>query len=442
MAKGKHKGKKKNSQKIQSVNKNVTNASKKQYVKQQSKNSAKKSNASKKATASNSYSPRKFKLQVMDVITIIFTAIIIGIMIVVVYNQFAESSGSGNKGGNNSALNSSAPSASATATAAPATAKPLSDIGNIYGNITNEASVVTINEREYFISDDDEGISHIYVKVGNTTKEIIEANASSLNVVEDTITYFDQKDVTGYYIFYINGDGDICYIKEGPVGTQLDSKEELKETVLLEGNYKSIDVSAEYVYHIDKDGVIGKTNIHDKKTTILSYDRAYSDFVFFFGKIYAKGLDDGFIYTLSNEVTTTSTSASNKETEFISVDCDSFVLDNSETSASDWIYVVSDNKLSRYSINSSNSKETLLEKDIDCINVYKDNIYYISNGRLYKTTPMDCTLGNEPIRICKTASEIINVGTNAIYLLDEDNKLCKITYDTNTKEYSEPIEMI
>lgn len=418
MAKGKYKNKSndKNKQQVQQ---------KKQYLKEKVNNS--KNN---NRTANPAKSTKKISLQPIDIVTIIFTAVIIGLMIFVVYDQFSQSNDSGSNSNISTTApdNSSAPSATATATATP---KPtLSDIGNIYGNITNDSKVAVIDEREYFISCDSEGKSHIYVNVDDKVKDLIQTNASSLSVVTDYLSYTGQKDVTSYYVFYINEDGNICYVKDEPVGNGITEITNAKEQVFLEGNYSSIDVSGEYVYHLDASGKIEQTSILDKKTTAISSEKEYSDFVLYYGAIYAKCIDDNNIYSISLK------DSSKKETKLISSPCENFVLDNN------WIYVVDDDGISRYSISGSDLKETILSKSkITALNVYSDSIFYIRKDKLYTCSAESLILGEDPTKICDTESATINVSSDAIYLNEKDNKLYKSSYDKKSKSYTTPAEM-
>ena len=419
MAKGKYKNKSnKNNNKQQAQQK-------KQYLKEKANNSKNNNRA-----AAPAKSTKKISLQPIDIVTIIFTAVIIGLMIFVVYDQFADSNNSGNNQSISTAApdNSSTPSATAAATATP---KPtLSDIGNIYGNITNDSKVAVIDEREYFISCDNDGKSHIYVNVDNKVKDLIQTDASSLSVVTDYLSYTDQKDVSSYYVFYINADGNICYVKDEPVGTGITETTNAKEQVFLEGNYSSIDVSGEYVYHLDSAGKIEQTSILDKKTTAISSEKDYSDFVLYYGAIYAKCIDDNNIYSISLK------DSSKKETKLISTPCENFVLDNN------WIYVFDDEGISRYSISGSDLKETVLSKSkITALNVYSDSIFYIRKDKLYTCSAKSLLLGENPTEICETESETINVSSNAIYLTEKDNMLFKSSYDKESKTYTTPAEM-
>ena len=383
---------------------------------------------------------KKYKLHTMDIITIIFTVIIVGIMAFVLYNQFAgKNDGDPSKG-----------TSPASTTPAPATATPkptLSDIGNVYGNITNDANAVTVNKREYFTSTDSAGDMHIYVKAGDVTTDLIKANAKSLNVVTDYISYAGQSDVSAYYVFYINSDGKICSVYDGPLGgTGMEQKSNLEEKVFADGKYQSIIVSGEYLYYLNENGEIGKISIADKVDTKLSSEHTYKSFTVYYGVIYAIGQQDNLLYTLPSNPADTSASASptasatpaasptaeadtSKEKVLINSICKNFVIDN------DWIYIINDSGIARYLLDGS-GKDTLTAQKADAINVYKDTIFYITNGEIYKAAAEDLLL-NKPVKIGTAYSGGINVGANAVYIKNNEGKLLKSTLDTKTSTYSE-----
>lgn len=380
---------------------------------------------------------KRYKLQVMDIITIVFTAIILGIMGFVLYEQLSD----GDAGQNPNAVQTAVP------TAAPTKEPTLSDIGNIYGNITNDANVVVIDSREYFISADDNGDKHIYVTVDNVTTDLFKGEVSSLNVITDYITYNDQKDVDAYYVFYINQAGNVCYLYDGPVGDELEQKASLTENIFLNGSYSSIDVSGEYVYHLDSNGNIGKTSILDKKTINLSADRAYQSFVLYYGEIFAQGKDDGFIYVMPSAPETEDESAATatptaeatptvNEVLLINEPVKDYVLD------SDWIYTISDKGVVRYVTDGLNNKDTLSSTtNATAINAYNDAIFFIADNHLYTCTAKLFLMDNILDLGEVTSSEGINVSGSSIYLVNDKGKLCKSSYNSESKTYTEFKEM-
>ena len=421
-----------------------------------------KSDANSKAVSKKS-KKKKYKLQVMDIITIIFTAVILGVMGYVLYSQFA---GDGDSSGNT--VNNGVPTASAaasnnTATPAPTAAPVLSDIGNNYGNISNNAAEALIDGREYFISADSDGNTHIYMTDGENTRDLIKTAASSLNVVNDYITYADQKDVkAAYYVFYIDGDGKICYVTDGPITKDAEVSVPLESKVFLDGKYSVINVSGEFLYYLNGDGHIGKVSILDKTDTVLGSERAYSNFCLYYGVIYARGADDGFIYQMpSNPKTNSSdkpsstasataspTPSSSKDGDDNKTDesnekllagnaCTAFAIDN------DWIYTVGDNGIVRYLV-ISGAKDTLADIKADAINVRNGVIYYTSGGTLY-------TAANaEQLLTSGAGTSIASVGggngeygrgicaqTNTVYVTDENGVLMKSVYDKESKTYGE-----
>ena len=374
---------------------------------------------------------KKYKLQVMDVITISFTAIIVGIMGFVVYNHFSEKA-------NNPPTATQAP-----VTAAPTKEPTLSDIGNIYGNITNDANVVVIDDREYFISADDNGDKNIYVTANNVTTSLIKAEASSLNVVTDYISFAGQLNTKGYYVFYINENGNICYVVDGPVGKDHEQKSALTEVVFLSGSYSSINVSGEFLYHLNSEGVIGKTSIIKKTTQDLTSERAYKNFVLHFGQIYAQGKDDGFIYSipsvLQEKATTSATATATATGEQEESNEKLIVSDSIEAYALDdnWIYTVGKNGIVRYLSDGLNKKDTLSKEKANKINVYNNAIFYIIGNHLY-TSSFESLLLDSVIDIGEVSSLAgINLSKSAVYLVNENGKLCKSTYNSEMKTYNE-----
>jgi|GEM_PF-1985536 hypothetical protein len=384
---------------------------------------------------------KKYKLQAMDIVTIIFTAIIVGIMAYVLYNQFA---GDNNDDGGSASM----PTATNSAAAPTATAKPvLSDIGNIYGNITNDANIVVIDKREYFISTDANGAKHIFVTADENTKDIIQTDASSLNVVTDYISDTDQSNGNAYYVFYINGDGKICYVHDTS-----SSESGLQEQIFLDGKYQTIDVSGEYVYYLDINGQIGKANIDSKETTILSSERAYKNFVLYYGVIYALGKADNFIYSMPSNPSSDSSSTAaptsssspaptsgteedaSKENVLISEACRNFVVD------SDWIYVLNDGGIARYLVDGS-GKDTLSALQADALNVYKGEIFYSYNDELYTASAETLLLGNATKISATFGKNNINISGTAVYLQNEAGKLLKSAYDSKNSTYGEFKEM-
>lgn len=391
-------------------------------------------------TSSKKKKKKKYKLQAMDIVTIVFTAIIVGVMAYVLYNQFA--------GDNNDGRDSSTPTATNSAAAPTATAKPvLSDIGNIYGNITNDANVAVIDKREYFISTDANGAKHIFVTADENTKDIIQTDASSLNVVTDYITNADQSNEKAYYVFYINGDGKICYVHDTS-----SSESTLKEQIFLDGKYQTIDVSGEYVYYLDENGQIGKANIASKETTILGSERAYKNFVLYYGVIYALGETDNLLYSMpsnpssnsdSTAAPTVSTSPTptsgteeevGKEKVLIREACRNFVVDG------DWIYLLNDGGIARYPVDGS-GKDTLSALQADGLNVYKGEIFYLYNGELYTASAEALLLGNATKIGAAFGKNNITISGTAVYLQNEAGKLLKSTYDSKNSTYGEFKEM-
>ena len=392
---------------------------------------------------------KKYKLQVMDVITIVFTAAILGIMGYVLYDHIAE---------NSSDPGNSSKATVSNSTPAPTKEPTLTDVGNIYGNITNDANVVINDGREYFISVDDNGDKHIYVTVDNVTTDLIKTEASCLNVITDYVTHADVATTEPYFVFYINGDGKICYFYDYPGSDGAVSESLRTENIFLDGSYKVIDVSGEYVYHLNSDGVVAKTSIISKTTETLSSERKYKSFVLYFGTIYAEA-EDGNIYRMNSVIesadasstasavptatatataTTTATATASpapKEILTVSGPFDSYALDE------DWIYVINGESILRYSAESTDAKDTLCNIKAESINAYSNAVFYYADGHLYTATAEGLLMGEFTDLGEISSTKSINVSSNAVYVVNEKGKLCKSTYDKDAKAYSAFKEM-
>lgn len=415
------------------------------------KNKAEEKNEGRSEANSNAASKKgkkgKHKLQLMDIITIIFTAIILGVMGYVLYDQFSGSGGGSNNPVNNTPTSSvSTSSSGASSTPAPTAPPVLSDIGNNYGNISNGALEAIIDGREYFISADAEGDTHIYMTDGENTRDLIKTDASSLNVVTDYITYADQDGTKAYYVFYIDGDGKICYVSDGPLTKDAEAAVPLKANVFLDGKYSVINVSGEYLYYLNGEGQIGKISILDKTDTVLGTDRAYSNFCLYYGVIYAVGADDGYIYQMpSNPQTSTSdkdsdddASAESNEKLLVGESCTAFAIDN------DWIYTVSDRGIVRYLVDSGAKDTISSEIKADAINVRNSVIYYTSGGTLYMASYTEELLKNGAGTVIASVGgengeygRGIYAQENTVYVTDENGVLMKSVYDKESKAYGE-----
>lgn len=390
----------------------------------------------------------KYKLQVMDIITIVFTAVILGIMGFVIYDHFADDT---------PILPNTDQSSSSTS--APTKEPTLSDIGNIYGNITNDANVVLIDNREYFISADDNGDKHIYVTANNVTTDLIKTDASSLNVVTDYVTYAGQTSGNPYYVFYINGEGKICYYYDYPGEVSNIDGKLPAENVFLDGSFITIDVSGEYVYHLNSDGVIAKTDIIKKTTEVLSSENIYKNFVLYYGTIFALS-EDNNIYRMASTVeandqvsdgnataaptatpTTEATATATpepapKEVLTVSDKVISFAIDK------DWIYAITDNGICRYLVDGNNARDTLSNVKAESITAYSEMIFYYADGQLYTATAKELLEGTIEKVGPKTAStKGINISKDGIYVVNENGKLCKTSYDSEIKNYTAFKEM-
>jgi hypothetical protein len=288
------------------------------------------------------------------------------------------------------------------------------------------------------------------------TKDLIKTEASCLNVVTDYVTYSGQTSILPYYVFYINGDGKICYYYDYTGSDGVVDEKLFSENVFLDGSYVTIDVSGEYVYHLNSEGVIAKTDIIKKTTEVLSSENSYKDFVLYYGTIFALS-DDNKIYSMASTVETsdqlsdgnatatpTATAATAtatpepapKEVLTVSDNVVSFAIDK------DWIYTVSENGICRYMVDGNNARDTLLDVKAQSINVYNDMIFYYADGQVYTANATELLSGTtKKVGVEISSTKGINISKDGIYVVNENGKLCITSYDSEAKEYTAFKEM-
>lgn len=381
------------------------------------------------------------KLQVMDIVTIAFSVIIVGIMIYVVCTQFDF----GKDDSSNPSYPTTAPSASPGAT----TNTTMTDLGTWYGNILNGSNISKQDDRLYYISKDDNSNTGIFVKYGDVVKQLVKDEASNLNVVHDKKTYADKKGVSAYYVFYTDENGKICYVYDGPIGDGQTGTQVLQTpVVLIEGSHSNLMVSGQYLYYLNEDSVICRYDFLGKTEKTLS-KYTYSDFVVYFGAIYGIRKADNYIYKVStsgrSDASASATpSATPTETyegdddayeyRLIKEECSGFAIEDN------WIYSLIGDKLVRFDADNG-EKDTLGTIKADMINVYGENIIYSSEGKLYYATAEELIIGktNEICSINITAINMLD--TTTIYVVKaDDGKLYSSTYTTQSG-YSEFAEV-
>lgn len=388
---------------------------------------------------------KRFQLTAMDYITIAFTAVIVVIMVIILLQRIRPDWFTSDN-------TSAAPTQAAQAT--PTSTPTLSDMGNTYGNLSNNPYMCSLDDRLYFISAGADSVPYIYVTVNGETKALLPTNATCLNVITDPFTYQNDKAASAYTVFFLDADGNICYFTDGPVyeeqpfvgGT-------VTKVVCKEGNYRTIAVRGEYLFFIDGEGHVGKMSLVEESYAVLSKEK-YTALTVYGTSIYALH-EDGTLYLIASSgrpaatetptadpsATATATptpTATSTATPVPGVDeyemmilaekVNHFCIDGS------WIYTVSDAGLIRRTGDGS-QKDTLSSRKADFVNVLDDKIYVLSKGTLYVGTAKQYMLEQE-VAIGSVATNFgINLAEDAVYIYAGGLKVS--TYDSETDTYSE-----
>lgn len=381
------------------------------------------------------------KLQVMDIVTIAFSVIIVGIMIYVVCTQFDF--------GKDDSSNPSNPTLSPSTTPGATANTTMTDLGTWYGNILNGSHVSKHDDRLYYISKDENSDTGIFVKYGDVVKQLVKDEASNLNVVHDKKTYADQKGVNAYYVFYTDANGRICYVYDGPIGEGQSGTQVMQTpVVVLEATHSNLMVSGQYLYYLNEDSVICRYDFLGKTEKVLS-KYTYSQFVVYFGSIYGVRKADNFVYKVSTSGRSdTAASATPSSTPSVSYEGEDDAYEfrlvkesfKAFTIENNWIYGLIGDKLVRFDADTGD-KDTLGTVKADMINVYGEKIVYTSEGKLYYATAEELIVGK--------TNELSNINISAINLLDtttiyvvkaDDGKLYSSTF-TEQSGYSDFAEV-
>ncbi|MBP3391873.1 MAG: hypothetical protein J6L76_03690 [Clostridia bacterium] len=392
---------------------------------------------------------KKYKLTVMDYITIGFTAVIVLIMVFILLRTIRPDWFQSSK------QNNGQPSASMSATEEPSSDPTLSDNGNTYGNFSNSPCIAEIDDRLYFVSAGDDAKPYLYVKAEGETRKLVQDNVFCLNVISDPFTYADDAKAYAYTVFYLDADGNICCVTDGPVYSDAPFMENVVEKrIYKEGAYKSIAVRGEYLFFIDKDGHVGKMSLIEEAYTVLSKE-SYKALSVYGTSIFAQH-EDGTIYLLSTvarpvstptptqdpsaspEATATATPAPTEtatpvpgvdeyEIQILTEKVTHFCVDGS------YLYTVSDSGIVRRS-GDGTMKDTLSKRKAEYINVLDGQIFVVSQGTLYVGTAAQYVSGTE-VAIGSVSSSIgISLTEDAVYVYAGGLKVS--TYDKETDKYS------
>lgn len=384
---------------------------------------------------------KKEPLSVMDYITIGFTAIIVILMGIIVLRNFKpdlfSKKDKKKSQGNNTAT---AIVSDVTPTPAPTAEPTFSDIGNNYANMANDARVSEIDGKKYFTAVEEGNISSIYVSDAEGTRKILTDNAFSINIIHDPFTFSDIPNAIGYMVVYIDADGFICRVVDGPYkNPDADENAEMtaeravpEKYVIAEGKTEAITVVGSYVYYLLQDGTIGRISLTENVSTVFSKN-SYSSFCVYYGEIYALNKDDGAIYLLKTTARTEEPEEGEEdEYEKKIVDCKAKAF----SVCNDWIYVVTDDGIARYDLEQYR-KDSLSSVSADAICALNGKVYYISDNKLYAATPKTL-LTNAPVLIGETSGTVLNALNDGVYTYNRDAHRLMVSYlDYETGDYSE-----
>lgn len=388
---------------------------------------------------------KKFKLTAMDYITIGFTAVIVIIMAVILLQRIRPDWFTSSKKEN------AAPTVSAQAT--PQSTPTLSDMGNTYGNLSNNPFVCEIDDRLYFISAGKDDLPYIYATFGEETKALLQTNATCLNVITDPFTYADDTSSSAYTVFFLDADGNICYFTDGPIyDEQPFTESAVAKKIFKEGAYRAIAIRGEYLFFIDGDGHVGKMSLVEESYAVLSKEK-YTTLTVYGTSIYALN-EQGSLYLISSSGRPAATATPTADPSATAAETSTPTPTSTATPVpgiDEYEMMISEEKVSHFCIDGSyiytisdagvvcrtgdgTQKYTLSTRKGDLINVLDDKIYILSEGTLYAGTAKDYLLGKEvPIGSVATKTGI-NLTENAVYVYAGGLKVS--TYDSETDAYS------
>ena len=369
----------------------------------------------------------KYKFTVMDYITIGFTAAVVLLMIFFLVRSLKPEwfTKKNKSGGSTNTVVTAAPtdnSGSVTPTEAP----EYSGIGNGYGNMANGAVAAEIDSLTYFVRDD--GQLAVKSESGGEARALTagESGLTSVNVIKDPFAYTDIADSVAYLVTYINADGRICGITDGPYpdpnsDAELDSEPRAAEArTLAEGNYVSFTSVGQYFYAIDSDGLIWRIAIATGEKAALSSGR-YSALCVYYGELFALG--EGGVYRMAltpaaQSETDEGTDTASENEPIIAGQFTCFTVFD------DWIYVGGESGLVRYDVDTLGKDSLSSTVRPVAVNVDKRGIFYAAGGELKLATAKELLTGSG-----RTLGTWDNAGTPRI-TLTSDNALVSIT---NTK---------
>jgi hypothetical protein len=334
----------------------------------------------------------KYKFTVMDYITIGFTAAVVLLMVFFLlrsikpewFNKKNKNSGSVATATANGVVPTEDPSV-----VTPTEEPEYSGIGNTYGNMANGAVAAEIDGHTYFVREADKQLCVRSESEGTSEGEARaltsgESAVSSVNVIKDPFSYGDIAGSVAYLVTYIDGEGSIRAITDGPYpaadsDAELDSEPRATEPkTLAEGQYTVFTSVGQYLYAIDRDGLIWRIAIATGERAALAKGK-YTALCVYYGELFALGQDGG-VYRLA----LTPSAQTETDTEH-SDDSDKLIIAGPVrcfTIHDDWLYTGGDNGFVRYDIDTLGKDTLSTSVKPDAINVDKRGIFFAVDGEL------------------------------------------------------------
>jgi len=409
----------------------------------------------KKSKNGKNGSKQKYKLTVMDYVTIGFTAVIVLIMIFVLLKSVKPEWFKKKTASPTAVISETTPTPEALPTETPE--PEYTGIGTTYGNMSSNGKAAEIDGRVYFAAVDDGGLSGVYVDDGTEVKKLFEDNVLSLNVMKDPFTYADVANSVSYAVFYIDADNNVCAVTDGPYPASSDVTLEVEpsvtsKTMVVEGGVQTFTIAGDYMYFIDMNGTVGKLSLTGESLIALSRG-TYSRLAIYYGTIYALSTD-GKIVELSStgrpEETTEATAEAEAEAtaeteESIYDEYEKVVVDSGARAFcvyDDWLYVATDNGIVRYDVDSY-GKDTLNKSVIaDFINVDTLGIVYAADNSIYAGSAAQLMTGT-CTKLGDTDCTSLSLTSEGVYAYSPaDRTMYKFAYDSESGTFGEKTALI
>ncbi|MBO7406145.1 MAG: DUF5050 domain-containing protein, partial [Clostridia bacterium] len=246
-------------------------------------------------------------------------------------------------------------------------------------NMANGAVAAEIDGHTYFVRETDK---QLCVRGGSEERALTsgESAVTSVNVIKDPFSYGDIAGSVAYLITYIDGEGSIRAITDGPYPAEdsvLDSEPRATEPrTLAEGKYTVFTSVGQYLYAIDRDGLIWKITIATGDRTALAKGK-YTALCVYYGELFALGQDGGiYRLALTPAADTAAETTDDSDKLIIAGPVNCFAIYD------DWIYTGGDNGFVRYDIDTLGKDTLSTSVKPDAINVDKRGIFFAVDGEL------------------------------------------------------------